>query len=110
MNLCIKKVEGIDEPVKLISGSGFAVGARTNKVFVWHVGLNVQVQTGTDAEVEESKFSQIITLPTLTLAAAKEVPYSENNQASLEFVEIKATQMQTALLTADGRLCIIDHK
>jgi hypothetical protein len=39
MNLCFKKVEGIDEPVKLVGGSGFAVGAITNKVFVWHVSF-----------------------------------------------------------------------
>jgi len=37
MNLCLKKVFGIDEPVKLVVGSGFAVGALTNSVYVWHV-------------------------------------------------------------------------
>ena len=37
MNLCLKKVDGIDEPVKLISGTGFAVGASTNKIYVWQV-------------------------------------------------------------------------
>ena len=35
MNLCIKRIEGIDEPVKLISAAGFAVGERTNKVYAW---------------------------------------------------------------------------
>ena len=37
MNLCLKKVDGIDEPVKLISGTGFAVGASTNNIYVWQV-------------------------------------------------------------------------
>ena len=35
MNLCVKKIEGIDEPVKLIAASGLAVGARTDKVYAW---------------------------------------------------------------------------
>ena len=37
MKLCIKRVDGIEEPVKLVSGMGFAVGAQTNKVFAWGV-------------------------------------------------------------------------
>ena len=35
MNLRVKKVEGINEPVKLISALGFAVGARTDQVYTW---------------------------------------------------------------------------
>ena len=37
MNLRVKKVEGINEPVKLISALGFAVGARTEKIYAWAV-------------------------------------------------------------------------
>lgn len=35
MKLCTKRVEGINEPVKLISMAGFAVGARTDNVYAW---------------------------------------------------------------------------
>ena len=41
MILRLQKVEGINEPVKLIAGSGFAVGAQTNKVYMWQVGYQV---------------------------------------------------------------------
>lgn len=42
MKLCLKKVEGINEPVKLIAASGFAVGSCTNKVYVWEVSYQAQ--------------------------------------------------------------------
>ena len=42
MNLCIKKVEGIPEPVKMISMSNFAVGERTNKVYAWCMDFEQQ--------------------------------------------------------------------
>lgn len=37
MHLNLKKVEGINEPVSLIASAGFAVGAFSNQVYVWHV-------------------------------------------------------------------------
>lgn len=37
MNLHVNKIEGINEPVKLIAASGLAVGARTNLVYAWPV-------------------------------------------------------------------------
>ena len=44
MILRLKKVEGINEPVKLIAGSGFAVGAQTNKAHVLRFLSAVQQQ------------------------------------------------------------------
>ena len=37
ISLCTKRIEGIDEPVKLISAGGFAVGQRSNKVYAWAI-------------------------------------------------------------------------
>ena len=56
--------------------------------------------------------TQLITDQTLKLSVAYEVrvPFSEGVQGPLVFKDIKATQLQTALLTADGQLCLIDHK
>jgi len=56
--------------------------------------------------------TQLITDQTLKLSVAYEVrvPLSEGVQGPLVFKDIKATQLQTALLTADGQLCLIDHK
>jgi len=34
MRLVLKKVEGISEPVKLVSAMGFAVG-QSNKLYTW---------------------------------------------------------------------------
>jgi len=51
MKLAVKKVEGIDEPVKLISPMGFAVGASTNKVFAW--GLDYSYPSVDEQEEEE---------------------------------------------------------
>lgn len=42
MNLCIKRIEGINEPVKFISSAGFAVGARTDKVYGWKLDYEEQ--------------------------------------------------------------------
>ena len=44
MKLCVKRVEGIDEPVKLVSGMGFAVGEQTNRVFAWTVDYVIPEQ------------------------------------------------------------------
>ncbi len=54
--------------------------------------------------------AQLVIDKTLKLSSALEVPYSEAGQAPLVFKDIKATQLQTALLTADGQVCVIDHK
>ena len=49
MNLQCKKVTGIPEPVKLVSATGFAVGANTNQVYVWHASYQ---QADQEAEVQ----------------------------------------------------------
>ena len=41
MKLSVQAVNGIDEPVKLISPMGFAVGAATDRVFAWGVSMEV---------------------------------------------------------------------
>ena len=50
MSLCIKRIEGINEPVKLISSAGFAVGARTDKVYGWTLGYE---EVAEDAGADE---------------------------------------------------------
>ena len=37
MKIDIKLVDGIEEPVKLITGQGFAIGALTNAVYAWGI-------------------------------------------------------------------------
>lgn len=59
MNLYVNKVEGINEPVKLIAASGFAVGARTEKIYAWAVEYENQDededyrQDGVEEEAQE---------------------------------------------------------
>ena len=52
MSLCIKRIEGINEPVKLISSAGFAVGARTDKVYGWTLGYEEVAEDGAVDEVQ----------------------------------------------------------
>ena len=50
MNLVIRQVEGIDEPVKLVSPMGFAVGSTSNRVFAWGISYE---QPANDDEAQE---------------------------------------------------------
>ena len=53
MKISVKAVEGIEEPVKLISPMGFAVGATTNKIFAWGISYEEPAQAEA-AEGEEN--------------------------------------------------------
>lgn len=111
MNLCLKKVDGIDEPVKLITGVGFAVGARTNNVYVWQIDYEAPEEQ-LDGVVEEEKenVAQLVIDPILMLSVAHIVPYHEEAQAPSAYKCVKSTLLQTALLAECGGLCLIDHK
>ena len=52
IHMVIKQVEGIDEPVKLVSPMGFAVGANSNKIFAWGVSYE-QPANMIDSDEEE---------------------------------------------------------
>lgn len=120
MKLAICKVEGIDEPVKLISQIGYAVGASTNKVYAW--GIDFMYPSVDDSEEakeqrldgvdEEAKTNaaQLVCDPILQVTHAFPVPYSQDVDQNCNFVNVKSTLMQTCLLTSKGSLMIIDHK
>ena len=55
MKLSIKAVQGIEEPVKLISPMGFAVGATSNKIFTWGVTVEVPSYDAPAANQEENE-------------------------------------------------------
>ena len=82
MKLAIKRVEGIDEPVKLVSAMGFAVGAQTNKVYAW--GIDYSYPSVNDQEDEEERLdgaaaeevkAQLVQDPCLEVTHAFPVPY-----------------------------------
>ena len=53
MKLSVKAVEGIEEPVKLISPMGFAVTATTNKIFAWGISYEVPAQADEGEENDD---------------------------------------------------------
>ena len=60
MKVCLKRVEGINEPVKLVCATGFAVGASSNAVYTWSVDYELppedsEEQRRLDGAEEESK-------------------------------------------------------
>ena len=124
MNLVIRQVEGIDEPVKLVSPMGFAVGSASNRVFAWGISYE---QPANDAEAdeqegaqqerldgvqEESKtnVAQLVQDPTLVLTQAFAVPFDFEVDPSVEIVDVKSSMMQTCFLTSKGAVYSLDHK
>lgn len=98
MKLVIKRVERIDEPVKLISAAGFAVGALTNTLFAWGVDY-VQPSAGPervrlDGVVEENKstVAQLVQDPIMRVTPAVPIRFNNNDQDSGQvFVDMKST-------------------
>ena len=75
MNLSIKKVGGIDEPVSLISEARFAVGASSNSIYSYGIFLE---QPESESETEEQQqLESAIQDPILSVPNAIIIPYAE---------------------------------